>query len=81
MVGGNGGDCAARAAGNGQGAAHFGEPSAHGAALGAHAAYGVERIAQAALADRGDLTELCDRDRLADLCAQERLGPLDDLPP
>jgi hypothetical protein len=81
MVGGNGGDCAARAAGNGQGAAHFGEPSAHGTALGAQSAYGVERIAQAALADRGDLTELRDRERLADAGVQKRFGPLDDLPP
>ena len=64
-----------------QGAPHLREPRAHGAALGAHAAHVVERVAQAALADASDLAELRDRDRLADARAQERFGPLDNLPP
>ena len=57
------------------------EPGLHLAALGAHAADVVERVAEAALADAGDLAEYGNRDRFADATAQERFDALDDLAP
>ena len=61
----------------GQRAAHFVELGVNHGSLGAHPAYGVERVAQASLTHAHKGAELGDRYWFG-RAAQQMLGPLDD---
>ena len=81
VVGGDGRDGAAGAVGQAERAPHLRETGLHLAALGAHAADGVERVAEAALADAGNPAEYGNRNRFADATSHERFDALDNLAP